>query len=119
MAASVFREKQKLVQAELNRVVGPSRSPCRFPSFSLFLRRSVVPSFADMVELPYTQAFASEVFRWRPISSGINHQTTEELLYVRRADALTRLNQCRRIERLPYTSRHGDVSWSALAADPD
>jgi cytochrome P450 len=86
MAAAKFPEKQKAAQAEIDRVVGRNRSASTAPPGAGRLpTRSAVPSFDDMPELPYLTAFANEVFRWRPISSGIAHATTEELQYVRRA----------------------------------
>lgn len=53
---------QRTAQAELDAVVGPSRSP----------------TFADYPALPYTRALIHEVLRWRPVSvlGGIPHAST-------------------------------------------
>jgi len=38
-----------------------------------------LPVFADMAKLPYIQAVAKEVLRWRPlVDVGVNHMCTED-----------------------------------------
>ena len=81
MAAAVTPEAQNRVQAELDRVVGQSRS-ASIPA--LAHTDALVPTFADKVDLQYALGFVKEALRWRPVSSGgFMHETTEELSYVR------------------------------------
>ncbi|KAH8923828.1 cytochrome P450 [Atractiella rhizophila] len=66
MAAACFPKKQAKLQDELDRVVGRGRCP----------------TFEDRPELPYTEAFVREAFRWRPVSSGgFAHAVTEPFSY--------------------------------------
>lgn len=66
MAAACYPKQAKLVQEELDRVIGRERSPV----------------FSDEPDLPILQAFVKEVFRWRPVSSGgFAHQASETFSY--------------------------------------
>jgi cytochrome P450 len=59
-------EFQKRAQAELDEVVGRSRTP----------------TFSDASSLPYIQAIIKEVLRWRPsLPLGVPHTTTEDDWY--------------------------------------
>ncbi len=59
-------EIQKRAQAELDAVVGRSRTP----------------AFSDFSSLPYVQAIVKEVLRWRPpLPLSIPHSTTEDDWY--------------------------------------
>ena len=64
MAAATHPEQQLRVQQELDAVVGKNR----------------VPQFDDWNDLPVTQAFCRETYRWRPVSAGgFAHRTTSDL----------------------------------------
>ncbi|KAJ9111560.1 hypothetical protein QFC20_002534 [Naganishia adeliensis] len=66
MAAAVFPEAQRRVQAELDEVIGRDR----------------LPTFDDSDDLPVTWAFIRESYRWRPVSSGgFQHRTTEDIAW--------------------------------------
>jgi cytochrome P450 len=59
-------EFQKRAQAELDEVVGRSRTP----------------TFSDASSLPYVQAIVREILRWRPVTPlGIPHKTIEDDWY--------------------------------------
>lgn len=59
LAMCVFKDKQKKAQEELDRVVGRDRSP----------------DWSDEASLPYVNALANEVLRWRTVTilGGIPH----------------------------------------------
>jgi cytochrome P450 len=66
LAMIAHPEFQKRAQAELDEVVGRSRTP----------------SFSDAQSLPYIQAIIKEVLRWRAsLPLGIPHSTTEDDWY--------------------------------------
>ncbi|KAG0696211.1 cytochrome P450 [Suillus ampliporus] len=66
MAAAYFPEKQAIVQAELDAVVGRHRAP----------------TFADQESLPHMHAFISEALRWRPVvPMGFAHRTTKDVIW--------------------------------------
>ncbi|KAM0755438.1 cytochrome P450 [Meredithblackwellia eburnea MCA 4105] len=66
MAATCFPDAVKIVQQQIDKVVGRDRPP----------------RFEDQPDLPLVAAFVKEVFRWRPVSSGgFSHRTTEDLRY--------------------------------------
>jgi cytochrome P450 len=66
LAMIAHPEFQKRAQAELDAVVGRSRTP----------------TFSDASTLPYIQALVRETLRWRPvIPLGIPHNTTEDDWY--------------------------------------
>lgn len=54
MAAACFPEVQSKVQEELDRVIGRERQP----------------TWEDMDDLVYLQAYVKENFRWHPVSTG-------------------------------------------------
>lgn len=54
------------LQAEVDKIVGPSR----------------LPSFTDMPDLPRVRAVAKEVLRWRPVTAGgLPHMLTKDDVY--------------------------------------
>lgn len=66
MASLLFPEKVRLVQEELDRVVGSDR----------------LPTWEDASKLPYLHAFIREVQRWRPIFPfGVPHSNLQEDVY--------------------------------------
>jgi len=66
MAAARFPEAQKKAQEQLDLVVGQDR----------------MPSFGDLDDLPYVNAFVLESYRWRPVSAGgFVHRATEDIQY--------------------------------------
>jgi len=66
LAMTVFPEKQRLAQEEIDRVIGRDR----------------MPSLADRESLPYTDALVHEVLRWRPVSPlGVPHASTAPDMY--------------------------------------
>ncbi|KAH9168381.1 cytochrome P450 [Lactarius sanguifluus] len=66
LAMAIYPEVQKRAQAELDAVVGRSRTP----------------TFADFQRLPYIRAMVKEVLRWRPVDPvGIPHLSTEDDWY--------------------------------------
>lgn len=64
LACCAFPEPMKKAQAEIDRVVGPTRSP----------------HWDDSPNLPYVNAFVKEVFRWRSVAiiGGQPHSPTED-----------------------------------------
>jgi cytochrome P450 len=52
LAMTVFPEKQRLAQEEIDRVIGRDR----------------LPTLRDRDSLPYTNALVKEVFRWRTVA---------------------------------------------------
>lgn len=61
-----FPEVQHRAQAELDRVVGPTR----------------FPELEDMEKLPYVIAVVLEILRWRPVAPfGLPHKNTTEDVY--------------------------------------
>ncbi|KAJ3552902.1 hypothetical protein NM688_g3907 [Phlebia brevispora] len=63
LAMTLYPEVQKRAQAELDAVVGPDR----------------LPTFEDMINLPYITALCSEVLRWMPIAPlGVPHRSLED-----------------------------------------
>ncbi|KAJ3552901.1 hypothetical protein NM688_g3906 [Phlebia brevispora] len=66
LAMTLYPEVQKKAQAEIDAVVGPDR----------------LPTFEDMVNLPYVTALCSEVLRWMPIGPlGVPHRSLEDDVY--------------------------------------
>ncbi|ORY90731.1 cytochrome P450 [Leucosporidium creatinivorum] len=66
LAAVAFPEQLKVVQDELDRVVGRDRPP----------------TFDDWEDLPETWAFVLESYRWRPVlPAGLAHAVTETFSY--------------------------------------
>ncbi|KAH8103582.1 cytochrome P450 [Cristinia sonorae] len=66
LAMAIFPQVQKRAQAELDRVVGPSR----------------LPEFEDLARMPYIQAVAMETMRWMPvIPFGVPHAVTVDDVY--------------------------------------
>ena len=66
IAMMAYPETQARAQAELDAVVGRTRSP----------------TFADLPHLPYIRAMVKELLRWRPIAPIITpHRTTEDDWY--------------------------------------
>ncbi|KAJ7579273.1 cytochrome P450 [Mycena floridula] len=66
MAATCFPDTQKVVQDELDAIVGQARPP----------------AFADQDNLPQTMAFIYESFRWRPVTSGgFPHKATKDIIW--------------------------------------
>ncbi|KAH8982107.1 cytochrome P450 [Lactarius akahatsu] len=66
LAMATYPEVQKRAQAELDAVVGRSRTP----------------TFADFQRLPYIRAMVKETLRWRPVGPvGIPHLSTEDDWY--------------------------------------
>jgi cytochrome P450 len=66
LAMIAHPEIQKRAQAELDAVVGRSRTP----------------TFSDAPSLPYIQALVKETLRWRsPATFGVAHSTTEDDWY--------------------------------------
>ncbi|KAM0753441.1 cytochrome P450 [Meredithblackwellia eburnea MCA 4105] len=64
MAATCFPETTKMIQKQIDKVVGRDR----------------LPRFEDQPDLPLVAAFIKEVYRWRPVSSGgFSHRTTEDV----------------------------------------
>lgn len=62
-----FPDVQRKAQEELDRDVGPSRSP----------------TWEDESNLPYCKALIKEVLRWRPVAvlGGTPHASTEDDVY--------------------------------------
>ncbi|THH18294.1 hypothetical protein EW146_g2667 [Bondarzewia mesenterica] len=66
MASACFPEAQKVVQDELDTMVGPDR----------------LPIFGDWDSLPQIHAFILETFRWRPgTAPGFQHRVTKDIIY--------------------------------------
>ncbi|KAL1836797.1 hypothetical protein VTJ49DRAFT_4639 [Mycothermus thermophilus] len=67
LACCAFPEPMKKAQAEIDRVVGPDRSP----------------HWDDSPNLPYVNAFVKEVFRWRSVAiiGGQPHSPTQDDVY--------------------------------------
>jgi cytochrome P450 len=67
LACCAFPEAMKKAQAEIDRVVGPNRSP----------------HWDDSPSLPYINAFVKEVFRWRSVAiiGGQPHSPTQDDTY--------------------------------------
>ncbi|KAE9402946.1 cytochrome P450 [Gymnopus androsaceus JB14] len=66
MAATCYPEAQKLIQDELDSVIGRGRPP----------------TFSDQDSLPQTMAFVHESFRWRPVTSGgFPHRATKDVIW--------------------------------------
>jgi len=67
LACCAFPEPMRKAQAELDRVVGPSRSP----------------GWDDQAHLPYVNAFVKEVLRWRSVAiiGGQPHSPTQDDFY--------------------------------------
>lgn len=61
MAAILCPDAVQQAQAELDAVVGSSR----------------LPSVDDLSQMPYVNAFINEVLRWRPITPGLVHASSE------------------------------------------
>lgn len=60
---ALFPEVQRKAQAELDRVVGPTR----------------LPEFEDLDNMPYMRAVIMEILRWMPVTPfGVPHFTSEE-----------------------------------------
>jgi cytochrome P450 len=66
LAMVTYPEVQKRAQAELDAVVGRTRTP----------------TFADLQHLPYIRAMVKEALRWRPVDPvGLPHLSTEDDWY--------------------------------------
>ncbi|KIK53850.1 hypothetical protein GYMLUDRAFT_49144 [Collybiopsis luxurians FD-317 M1] len=66
MAATCYPETQRVIQEELDNVVGRGRPP----------------TFADQNTLPQTMAFVQESFRWRPVTAGgFPHRATKDVIW--------------------------------------
>ncbi|KIK68536.1 hypothetical protein GYMLUDRAFT_35978 [Collybiopsis luxurians FD-317 M1] len=66
MAAACYPETQKVLQEEIDSVIGRGRPP----------------TFADQSTLPQTMAFVLESFRWRPVTSGgFPHRATKDIIW--------------------------------------
>ncbi|KAH8103571.1 cytochrome P450 [Cristinia sonorae] len=66
LAMAMFPEVQKRAQAELDRIVGPSR----------------LPDHDDLVHLPYIQATVMEAMRWMAVTPfGVPHAVTSDDFY--------------------------------------
>jgi len=66
LAMVTYPEVQKRAQAELDTVVGRSRTP----------------TFSDLPHLPYIRAMVKEALRWRPVDPvGLPHQSSEDDWY--------------------------------------
>ena len=66
MAAATHTAQQKMVQEELDAVIGKGKTP----------------QFSDWDDLPVTKAFCRESYRWRPVSAGgFAHKSLTELEY--------------------------------------
>jgi cytochrome P450 len=66
LAMVTYPEVQKRAQAELDAVVGRSRTP----------------TFADLPHLPYIRAMVKEALRWQPVGPvGLPHLSTEDDWY--------------------------------------
>ncbi|KAF8909685.1 cytochrome P450 [Gymnopilus junonius] len=66
LACVLYPEAARKAQEELDAVVGRDR----------------LPTFADRENLPYTNAFVLEVFRWHStIPTGVPHRVTEDNIY--------------------------------------
>jgi cytochrome P450 len=67
LACCAFPEPMKQAQAEIDRVIGPNRSP----------------HWDDSPNLPYVNAFVKEVFRWRSVAiiGGQPHSPTQDDTY--------------------------------------
>ncbi|KAG7439293.1 cytochrome P450 [Guyanagaster necrorhizus] len=66
MAAACFPDAAKVVQKEIDELVGQDRCP----------------TFEDRERLPQVMAFVSECFRWRPLfPSGIAHAASEDIVW--------------------------------------
>jgi len=67
LAMTVYPEKQKLAQEEIDQVIGRNR----------------LPSLQDRESLPYTNALVKEVMRWRTVAPlGVPHASTEHDTYM-------------------------------------
>ncbi|KAJ4494420.1 cytochrome P450 [Lentinula lateritia] len=66
MAATCYPEAQRVIQDELDGVIGRGRPP----------------TFSDQDSLPQTMAFVHESFRWRPVTSGgFPHRATKDVIW--------------------------------------
>ncbi|KAJ3812998.1 cytochrome P450 [Lentinula aff. lateritia] len=66
MAATCYPEAQRVIQDELDSVIGRGRPP----------------TFSDQDSLPQTMAFVHESFRWRPVTSGgFPHRATKDVIW--------------------------------------
>ncbi|KAH8113547.1 cytochrome P450 [Phellopilus nigrolimitatus] len=66
LAMTLFPEKQRKAQEEIDRVVGSDR----------------LPGFEDRADLPYVNALVKEILRWHPVAPmGLPHQTIEDDIY--------------------------------------
>ncbi|PVH92621.1 cytochrome P450 [Periconia macrospinosa] len=67
LACVLHQEKVKILQDEIDRVVGRDR----------------LPTFEDTEKMPYLLAFVKEVHRWRPVlPGGVPHAVTEDDEYM-------------------------------------
>ncbi|KAL8744284.1 MAG: hypothetical protein Q9184_008016 [Pyrenodesmia sp. 2 TL-2023] len=67
LAAVLHQDKVKILQEEIDRVVGRNR----------------LPTFEDTESMPYLAAFVKEVHRWRPVlPSGVPHAVTADDEYM-------------------------------------
>ncbi|KAJ7146035.1 cytochrome P450 [Mycena epipterygia] len=66
MAMTLYPEKQRLAQAELDEIIGYDR----------------LPTIADLPNLPYVNALIKETMRWHPaLPLGIARRTSEDTFY--------------------------------------
>ncbi|KAI4282013.1 MAG: hypothetical protein L6R38_003270 [Xanthoria sp. 2 TBL-2021] len=67
LAAVLYQDKVKILQEEIDRVVGRER----------------LPTFEDTEKMPYLAAFVKEVHRWRPVLPGkVPHAVTTDDEYM-------------------------------------
>lgn len=73
MAAACFPEAQKVVQKQIDSIVGQDRCKICVVGENLINDSSLtVPVFDDMDDLTEVTAFILESYRWRPVSAGGN-----------------------------------------------
>lgn len=66
MAMTLYPEKQRLAQAEIDEIIGSER----------------LPTIADRPNLPYVNACIEETMRWHPaLPVGIARRTSEDTFY--------------------------------------
>ncbi|KAJ3487189.1 hypothetical protein NLI96_g3712 [Meripilus lineatus] len=65
MAAACFPGEQAKVQEQIDNVVGDGR----------------LPTFEDQEDLPLVTAFMLETHRWRPVSTGVPHRASKDIIW--------------------------------------
>lgn len=85
MAATCYPDAAKVVQNELDAVVGKGRGKLGYAVYAVdLIFLFLAPTFADQDSLPQTMAFVLESFRWRPVTSGgFPHKATKDIIWVR------------------------------------